>query len=86
MIDKLFLCNSQYITLYILERQKCVNFWPSRGVVGFSGFRGEDLTRDGEKIQEGLSPPSELCFGTSEIECSASSSWSYIMYTFLTLL
>ena len=36
------------------------------------------------KIQEGLRPPSELCFRTSEIECSAS--WSYIMYTFLTLL
>ena len=32
----------------------------------------------------GLRPPSELCFRTSEIECSAL--WSYIMYTFLTLL
>ena len=28
----------------------------------------------------GLRTPSELCFGTSEIE------WSYFMYTFLTLL
>ena len=28
--------------------------------------------------------PLELCFETSEIECSAS--WSYIMSTFLTLL
>ena len=28
----------------------------------------------------GVETPSELCFGTSEIE------WSYIMYTFVTLL
>ena len=39
--------------------------------------------RTGE-IQGGLRPQSGLCFGTSEIYCSAS--WSYIMYTFLTLL
>ena len=36
------------------------------------------------KNSGGLRPPLELCFGTSEIECAAS--WSYIMYTFLTLL
>ena len=42
-------------------------------------FRGMDLTRG-----EGERPPLELCFGKSEIECSAS--WSYnIMSTFLTL-
>ena len=50
-----------------------------REVVGFSEFRGEDLTRG-----EGERPPLELCFGKFEIECSAS--WSYIMSTFLTLL
>ena len=41
------------------------------------GFdKGEGKTSGGP----GVIPPSELCFGTSEIE------WSYIMYTFLTLL
>ena len=34
---------------------------PIQGVVGFSGFRGEDLTRGKGKTQEGLRPPSELC-------------------------
>ena len=38
----------------------------------------------GREKSGGLRPPLELCFGTSEIECSAS--WSYIMSTFLTLL
>ena len=33
------------------------------------------------KNSRGLRPPLELCFGASEIECSAS--WSYIMSTFL---
>ena len=36
------------------------------------------------KNSGGLRPPMELCFGTSEIECSVS--WSYIMSTFLTLI
>ena len=47
-----------------------------REVVGF--YKG------GRENFRGLRPPLELCFGTSEIECSAS--WSYIMSTFLTLL
>ena len=70
----------------VLERQKCVNLrkiCPSE-IVEFSEFRGEDLTRGKGKIQGGWRPPLELCFGTSEIECSAS--WAYIMFTFLTLL
>ena len=57
---------------------------PIQEVVGFSEFRGEDLTRGVGKNFGGLRPPLELCFGTSEIDCSAS--WSYIMSTFLTLL
>ena len=43
--------------------QKCVNLQkkcPSREVVGFSEFRGEDLTRG--KNSGGLRPPLELCF------------------------
>ena len=40
-------------------------FAHSGEVIGFSGFRGEDLTRRGEF--RGLRPPSEICFGTSEI-------------------
>ena len=40
--------------------------------------------KGGREKFRGLRPPLELCFGTSEIECSAS--WSYIMSTFLTLL
>ena len=43
----------------------------------------EDLTR-GRGNSGGLTPPLELCFGPSEIECSAS--WSNIMSTLLTLL
>ena len=42
------------------------------GGIGFSGFRGGFDKGD----SGGLRPPSELCFGTSGIECSAS--WSYI--------
>ena len=57
---------------------------PIQEVVGFSEFRGEDLTRGEGKNSGGLRPPLELCFGTSEIDYSAS--WSYIMSTFLTLL
>ena len=71
----------------VLERQKCVNLrkiFASRKVFGFSEFRGEDLTRGEGENSGGLKPPLELCFGTSEIKCSAS--WSYIMSTFLTLL
>ena len=34
------------------------------GGVGFSGFRGKNLTRERAKFR-GLSTPSELCFGTS---------------------
>ena len=44
----------------------------SGGVVGFSKFRGEDLTRVEGKNSGGLRTSLELCFGTSEIECSAS--------------
>ena len=36
------------------------------------------------KNSGGLRPLLELCFGISEIECSAS--WSYILSSFLTLL
>ena len=32
-----------------------------QGVVGYSGFRGEDLKRGEGEIKEGLRPPSELC-------------------------
>ena len=78
------------IPFNVVERQRCVNLrkiCPSRGV-GFSGFKVVVLTRGmgknsggpGGKTRGGGRPPSELCFGTSEIE------WSYIMYTFLTLL
>ena len=42
------------------------------GDIGFSGFRGGFDKGD----SGGLRPPSELCFGTSGIECSGS--WSYI--------
>ena len=35
--------------------------------------------KGGREKFRGLRPPLELCFGTSEIECSAS--WSYIMST-----
>ena len=38
----------------------------------------------GEGNSGGFETPSELRFGTSEIECSAS--WVYIMYIFLTIL
>ena len=41
------------IPFYVLKIQKYVNLrkiCPSRGVVGFSEFRGEDLTRGKEKI------------------------------------
>ena len=48
----------------------------SRGVVGFQRGRFDKLTRGEGKNSGGLRPPLELCFGTSEIECSAS--WSYI--------
>ena len=45
---------------------------PSRG--------GFDKRRRGEEANSGgLRPLLELCFGTSEIECSAT--WSYIMST-----
>ena len=36
------------VPFYVLERQKCVNLrkkLPIQAVVGFSGFRWEDLTR-----------------------------------------
>ena len=59
-----------------------IKFYIRAGVLDFQDSGG-DLTRGGE-ISGGLRTPSELCFGTSEIECSAS--LSYIMYTFLTLL
>ena len=49
---------------------------------GYSGEKG--FYKGGREKFRGLRPPLELCFGTSEIECSAS--WSYIMSTFLTLL
>ena len=53
--------------------------------VGISGIRGMDLTKGRVKIEGGgVESPSELCFGTSKIESYVS--WSYIMYTFLTLL
>ena len=55
-----------------------------QGVVGFSEFRGKDLTRGEGKNSGGLRPPLELCFGTSVTEYTAS--WSYIMYKSLTLL
>ena len=45
--------------------------------------RGE-FDKGGRENFGGLRPPLELCFGTYEIECSAS--WSYIISTFLTLL
>ena len=41
---------------------------------------GFDKGEEKNSGRPGLRLPSELCFGTSEIE------WSYIMYTFLTLL
>ena len=47
------------------------------------GFDKGKIPGEG-KNSGGLTPPFKLCFGTSEIECSAS--WSYIMSTFLTLL
>ena len=60
-----------------------LTFCPSAGwgVLNFQDLWGEDLTRGNSGWFE---TPSELCFGTSEIGCSAS--WSYIIYTFLTLL
>ena len=53
---------------------------------GLSDFRnsGSRICQGEGKNSWGLRPPLELCFGTSEIEWSAS--WLYIMYTFLTLL
>ena len=70
------------IPFYVLETKMCKltkNMPFQGGVAGFSGFRGENLTKGGEKLR-GVRLPSELCFGTSEKECSAS--WSYIMFTF----
>ena len=55
----------------MLTYEKFAHPWISREVVGFSKFRGEDFTR-GKGKNQGLGPPLELCFGTSEIECSAS--------------
>ena len=57
---------------------------PIQGVVGFSEFRVEDLTRGEGKNSVGLRTLLELCFGTSEIKCSAS--WSYIPDPIIKLL
>ena len=55
-------------------------------LLDFQNSEGRILqgAKGGREKFRGLRPPLELCFGTSEIECSAS--WSYIMSTFLTLL
>ena len=49
------------IPFYVLETQKCVKLRkirPSRGVVEFAGFMGEDLTRlGGGKISGGIETP-----------------------------
>ena len=49
------------IPFYVLEKQRCV---------GFSVFRVRVLTIGREKNSgdPGVETPSELCFGTSEIE------------------
>ena len=56
---------------------KCVNFLPIQGGCWIFRIEVGGFDKRRSKIQEGLIPPSELCFGTSEIECSAS--WSNIM-------
>ena len=61
-----------------------IHGYPGR-LLDFQNSEGRIL--QGEKKQipgVGTPAPLELCFGTSEIECSAS--WSYIMSTFLTLV
>ena len=65
-----------------LTKNLPIHGYPGR-LLDFQNSEGRILQGGKGKIP-GLRPPSELCFGTSEIECSAS--WSYIMSTFLTLL
>ena len=56
---------------------------PIQGGCWIFRIRGEEFDK-GEVKFRGVESPLELCVGTSDIECSAS--WSYILYTFLTLL
>ena len=71
------------ITFYILETQEGVNFLTIQGGCWIFRIQGRIWQGVG-KNSGGVETPSELCFGASEIEYSAS--WSYIMYAFLTLL
>ena len=57
-----------------MERQnfaKLRKICPSREVVGFSEFKGEDLTRVEGKNSGELRLPLELCFALGHIKCSA---------------